>query len=140
MIGGRTRSRQVALQVLFSLDFREGETHLKFDAVTLEDAEGSEEVKAFAQVLVEGVLSDLARIDPLIRDAADNWEMGRIAAVDRNILRLAVHELLTGGEVPPAVAIDEAIELAKRFGGAGSGAFVNGILDRVRKELGVGAS
>ena len=139
MIGGRTRSRQVALQVLFSLDLREGETHLKFDPVTLQDADASEEVKAFARSLVEGVIAALPRIDELIRDATENWELDRIAAVDRNILRLSIHELLAGGDVPPAVAIDEAIELAKRFGGAGSGAFVNGVLDRVRKELGVQA-
>ena len=121
MIGSRTRSREIALQVLFSLDLRPGEPHLRFDPTTLEDAEASTEVKEFASELVQGVLADLARIDELIQGAADNWDMGRLATVDRNVLRLAVHEILSRDDIPPKVSINEAIELGKRFSGAQSG-------------------
>lgn len=136
MIGSRTRSREIALQTLFSWDVGPsgGPDALEH---TLADAEASPEVRAFAQQLVEGVLADLPRIDQAIAAAAENWSLERLAVVDRNILRLAVLELHTPEEVPPAVAIDEAIELGKRFSTAQSGAFINGVLDRVRRDLGL---
>ena len=137
MIGSRTRSRELALQVLFALDLREGEGQLRWDPTTLDDAEASREVKLFADELVQGVLADLPRLDKLIRASAENWDLERLACVDRNLLRLAVHELLSRDDIPPKVSINEAIELGKRFSGAQSGPFINGILDRVRTDLGI---
>ena len=92
-------------------------------------------VREFAQPLIDGMNAHLAEIDERIRRYAENYEFRRIAAVDRNVLRLAIYEMLFRDDIPPVVSINEAIELAKKFGGAESGRFVNGILDRVRKEL-----
>jgi N utilization substance protein B len=135
VIGSRTRSREIALQVLYSCD-REAVTDRKQWEPTLADAECSPEVRSFALELVEGVLADRARIDALIAGAADNWELSRLATVDRNILRVAVHELTARPDIPAKVSINEAIELGKRFSTAQSGAFINGILDRIRRDLG----
>jgi transcription antitermination protein NusB len=135
VIGSRSRSREIALQVLYSCD-RDAVTAAAQWEMTLADAEASPEVRAFARELVEGVLTDKARIDQLIAGAADNWELSRLAAVDRNILRVAVHELLARLDIPAKVSINEAIELGKRYSTAQSGAFINGILDRIRRDLG----
>jgi N utilization substance protein B len=91
------------------------------------------ESKAFAEGLVRGVNTEQQRLDDLIATAAEHWRVGRMAVVDRNVLRMAVYELLHDAEVPPAVVIDEAIEIAKKFGSAESGSFINGILDAVRR-------
>ena len=135
MIGSRSRSREIALQVLYSCDAVPAPTAETW-ASTLDDAEGSPEVKAFARELVAGTLAQRGEIDALIATAAENWELSRLAAVDRNILRLAVHELSSRADIPAKVSINEAIELGKRFSTAQSGGFINGILDRVRRDLG----
>ena len=135
MIGSRSRSREIALQVLYSCDAVPVPTG-ELWASTLDDAESSPEVKAFAQELVAGTLAQRGEIDALITIAAENWELSRLAAVDRNILRLAVHELSSRPDIPAKVSINEAIELGKRFSTAQSGAFINGILDRIRRDLG----
>jgi N utilization substance protein B len=88
-----------------------------------------------AERLVDAVIRDRVSLDKRAADAADNWRIERIAAVERNILRLGIHELIIA-EVPPKVAIDEAVQLAHWFGGAKAPAFVNGVLDRVAKQLG----
>lgn len=100
----------------------------EFDA----DPEGRE----YADNAVTGVMSSLERIDELIRRSSTNWRLERMARVDRNLLRIATWEIITQTEVPRAVIIDEAVELAKRFGGEDSGAFVNGVLDRIAEECG----
>ena len=92
-------------------------------------------VREFAQPLIDGMNAHLEEIDERIRRYAENYEFRRIATVDRNVLRLAIYEMLYRDDIPPVVSINEAIELAKKFGGAESGRFVNGILDQVRKEL-----
>lgn len=97
-----------------------------------------EDVKAFADQLFTGTLQRLPEIDPLISAHADNWDMKRMAVIDRNVLRLGVFELLRMEEVPAKVCINEAIELAKRFGDAESGKFINGILDAIHKKAHVG--
>lgn len=86
-----------------------------------------------AQRLVRGTLAEGARIDELIREHAENWRLERMPPIDRNILRLAIYEMLFEGNVPKVVIVDEAIELAKRFGSENSGRFVNGLLDGVLK-------
>ena len=92
-------------------------------------------VKDFARELFEGTVSDLATIDTLLRAHAAHWKLERMASVDRNVLRLAVFELLHRRETPPAVVINEALELARRFSDADSVEFVNGVLDAARKDL-----
>jgi len=97
---------------------------------------GDVEGRPFADQLVEEAAADLTRIDELIGAASRHWRLERMARVDRNILRLGVHELQRNTEVPRAVIIDEAVELAKRYGAEGSSVFVNGVLDRIAEELG----
>ena len=87
------------------------------------------EALLYARRLVEGTTTHLAELDEMIREQAENWRLERMSAVDRNVLRLAVYELLYEGDVPKLVVLDEAIELAKRFGSEQSGRFVNGLLD-----------
>ena len=93
------------------------------------------DLRDFALSLVEGTCARLAEIDAHIRSAARNWDITRMAALDRNILRLAVYELAYCNDIPPKVAINEAIELAKKFGTEESGQFVNGILDKIKEVL-----
>ena len=92
------------------------------------------DVQTFATQLFEGTVGYLAEIDPVITSHAEHWNLKRMAVIDRNILRLGVFELLHADRVPPKVCINEAIELAKRFGDAESGKFINGILDAVHKK------
>jgi transcription antitermination factor NusB len=92
------------------------------------------DIKQFANQLFEGTLTHLPEIDPLIASHADNWNLNRMAVIDRNILRLGAFELLHQEDVPPKVCINEAIELAKRFGDSESGKFINGILDAIHKK------
>ncbi|MGQ0554225.1 MAG: transcription antitermination factor NusB [Planctomycetota bacterium] len=134
-MGSRTRSREIALQVLYSCDHVTAPSAALWEA-TLGETEVSPEVRAFAHELVGGVLAQRGEIDRLITAAAENWDLARLAAVDRNVLRLGVHELLSRPDIPAKVSIDEAIELGKRYSTAQSGAFINGILDRVRRDLG----
>ena len=129
----RTKSREYALQMLYQADIRRSGPAQIPDAFWPEQ-ETTEEVKAFANQLFEGTLAHLAEIDPIISRHADNWDMKRMAVIDRNILRLGVFELLHLEEVPPKVCINEAVELAKRFGDEESGKFINGILDAIHKK------
>jgi len=96
------------------------------------DAEGRE----YADALVRGVREDVEKLDERIRAASQNWRLERMARIDRNALRLGTYELLTRTDVPRAVVLDEAVELAKRFGGEESSKFVNGVLDRIADDLG----
>jgi len=120
----------VALQLLYQHELN---PHVGEDTVRLfmRRRLGSEDLEQFCDRLYRGTLRHLADIDRLLAQVAENWSVERMALVDRNILRLGVYELLYEQETPPRVAIDEAIELAKRYGSAESAAFVNGILDRL---------
>lgn len=99
------------------------------------DQEVEEGVAEFANILVRGVEDGLARIDATIREVSHHWRIERMTRVDRNILRLATFELLSLPDVPRRVTLNEAIELAKRFGSEGSPGFVNGVLDRIANDL-----
>ncbi len=126
----RSRAREVALQLLFQHDHRaevDPERDRQFLQRRLRDAE----LEAFAERLYAGTLTHRTEIDGRLAAVAENWSVERMAAVDRNILRLGAYELLFTPETPPKVVIDESIELAKRFGSAESPAFVNGILDKL---------
>lgn len=127
----RTRARELALQALYQLDLR-GVEVLGDVGRFLSDSASEPEVRRFARRLIDGVWEHRARLDQTIGEVAENWEVHRMAVVDRNVLRLASFELLFLDDVPPKVAINEAIDLAKRYSTTDSGAFVNGILDRIR--------
>jgi len=134
---GRRRSRQVALQVLYAFDLGEATGEEGADRVfeTFSDHfELPEGARAFAKELVGGVAAHRDELDGRIGAAARNWRLERMAAVDRNILRMAVSELLDGTEAP-AVIINEAMEVGRRFSTDESGAFLNGVLDAIRKSL-----
>jgi N utilization substance protein B len=96
----------------------------------------SGEAAEFAARLLQGTLTSLGEIDPLIEETSEHWRLSRMAVMDRLVLRLAVYQMLHVADVPPAVAIDESIELATAYGGPESGRFVNGVLDAIRKRLG----
>ena len=132
-MGRRRLSREYALQILFEVDL----AGAPIDDVMERFWSGRKaetEVRGFAEQLVRGVLAGRQAIDDRIGSAAEHWRLERMATVDRNVLRMAIHELLTGDN-PAPVVIDEAIEVAKRYGGEGSGSFINGILDEVRVRL-----
>jgi N utilization substance protein B len=129
----RTRGREVALQLLY-----QREHNAKTDRAALEqfvrDRLREEPIRTFCVFLYDGVVAHLADIDAKISAAAENWRLSRMPTVDRNILRLGAFELLFMQDTPAAVAFDEAIELARRYGTADSSSFVNGVLDRLRRE------
>lgn len=128
----RSRAREVALQLLFQRDHNpqadrpaiERFVHARLREPSLE---------AFCLSLYDGVVAHQADIDQRLAEAAENWRLPRMAAVDRNVLRLGAHELLYMPETPPNVILDEAIELARRYGTGDSSAFVNGVLDKLRQ-------
>jgi len=126
----RRRAREIALQVLYQLDIDPGAPE-KVLALHWENFQPSEPAREFCQRLVEGVLAHQPEIDRLIEENSENWTMKRMAVVDRNILRLAAFELRYCPDIPFKVTLNEAIELAKRFGADDSGAFINGILDKI---------
>lgn len=135
----RHRARQQALQLLFEWDLRRLplEDILKgyYESLLVsEEAPGKPERDPFAETLVRGVISEIGVIDESITKHAEHWKIQRMPTVDRNLLRLAVYEMLRT-TTPPAVAIDESLELARRFSGEESVHFINGVLDAVRREL-----
>jgi N utilization substance protein B len=134
-MGARTTAREAALQMLFAIDASGTEVERAI-ADFWRELPGDAEDRAYADAAVRGVASSLASIDERIAKASTNWRVERMTRVDRNVLRLGVWELSERPEVPRAVALDEAVEVAKRFGTEESGAFVNGVLDRIADELG----
>ncbi|MGB2630602.1 MAG: transcription antitermination factor NusB [Candidatus Omnitrophota bacterium] len=129
----RTLSREIALKILYAWDISKEpveEVHRKFWENN--DISG-EKVREFSDLLVFGVNSNLGKIDEIIAGHAINWRMDRMATIDRNVLRIASFELLFAPDIPPKVAINEAIDLAKKYGDKDSGKFVNGILDNINK-------
>lgn len=139
-MASRHLSRSVVLQSLYEWDFR-GRDNSQLDAIIerniQEFAPGLEET-AFIQELIKGVLGKMDELDAVIEKAAPAWPINQVAIVDRNVLRIGIYELLFGNrdEVPPKVAINEAIELAKTFGGENSGKFINGVLGTIYREIG----
>lgn len=127
----RTRGREIALQVLYQLEQNPGQGPDEVSQFILRRLR-EPKLCGFAAALVGGVQKHQERIDALISEVAENWRIDRMAAIDRNILRLGAYELLYCEDVPTSVAINEAIELAKRYSTAQSSRFVNGILDRLQ--------
>ncbi len=139
-MASRHLSRSIAMQSLYEWDFR-GRNNSRLDQIVekniKEFAPGMEET-VFVRELVNGVIEKLDKLDAVIEKAAPAWPINQVAIVDRNVLRIGIYELLFGNrdEVPPKVAINEAIELAKSFGGENSGKFINGVLGTIYREIG----
>ncbi|MDZ4818206.1 MAG: transcription antitermination factor NusB [Planctomycetota bacterium] len=125
----RSRSREVALQVLYQDDLNPGNNPGQADQFLCARLRNDVDLIGLARSLVSGVRRNRQELDEMLGKIADNWSLGRMAATDRNVLRLGAYEILFFG-TPDRVAINEAVELAKRFGSAHSAQFVNGILDR----------
>jgi N utilization substance protein B len=131
-MGQRRRAREHALQMLFQIDLTGVSPRDVFrDFWT--DHTAPSEIRGFAEELVLGVYGDLRELDRWIIGSAEHWRIERMAVVDRNVLRMAVHEIVHDAETPDAVIIDEAIEVAKKYGSEESGSFINGVLDAIRK-------
>ena len=122
------------MQVLYGIDLAQGDLQ---EALTLfwNNFEAPEKVKAFSSALVTGTWNNRQQIDALIGSCAENWSVERMSIVDRSILRMAVYEFLYCDEIPPKVAINEAIDLGKIFGSENSGAFINGVLDALYAKM-----
>ena len=133
-MGKRRKAREAAVQYHFWRDLQRGEGPEKLDEFW-EFCPATPRAREFAQPLIEGMVAHLPEIDERIRSYSENYEFHRISPVDRNVLRLAIYEMLYRDDIPPVVSINEAIELAKTFGSGDSGRFVNGILDRVKNDL-----
>ena len=134
-MGKRRTARTLALQALYQWNLQQEQATQPWDSWDDRDVDPSSMV--FAKTLVEGVIQHRDAIDAAISKHAHNWGMNRLSVVDRNVLRIAVFELLYLEDIPLAVTINEAIEIAKQFGDDESGGFVNGILDGLSKSQGV---
>ncbi|MCO4770537.1 MAG: transcription antitermination factor NusB [Deltaproteobacteria bacterium] len=139
-MGGRRQAREQALQLLYQVDLGQRSVDDAFRLFWDDEEEPTEpDVVEFARILARGVRAQTERIDELISDASINWKIRRMSLVDRNILRIAVFEFIGRDDIPAMVSINEAIELGKRFGTTDSGGFINGILDRIARNLGLTA-
>jgi N utilization substance protein B len=131
-MGGRRLSREMALKVLFQIDLVSTniEETLKY---TFGNDKFLDEVKEFTLILVKGVMINLSEIDKAINNYTNNWSLERITNIDRNILRMAIYEILYLNNIPKSVSINEAVELAKKYGTKSSFSFVNGVLGKINK-------
>jgi len=130
----RTKARESALQVLYQVDITGGEFEAALEDFCATKERLEESVKDFVRVLVSGAIGNLKKIDSIISHFATNWQIKRMATVDRNLLRLATYELVFMEDIPDKVSLNEAVELAKKYGDEESSKFVNGVLDKVAKE------
>ncbi len=133
-MGSRREAREWAVQLLFQMDYNPGDMDVAFNAFWAE-RDAKPKSRAFVEELVRGVNDHRAEIDAVIQKTAENWHLSRMAGVDRNVIRLAIYEMMYRAEIPAAVSINEAVEIVKSMGDVGSSRFVNGILDKVRREL-----
>lgn len=132
-MGNRRKARELALQVLFQVEFAKQKLKEVWDHFWKENP-SEPEVCDFAQLLVEGTLRNLTELDAIIEGTSTNWKLSRMAAVDRNLLRQATFELLYLQDIPSSVTINEAVEIAKKYGTEESSSFINGILDKISHE------
>ncbi len=132
----RTRAREFALQVLYQMDITKDSADVSLDNFWQAHADEniSAEIKDFTDQLVTGVAENLKTIDAKISGYATNWQLERMAVIDRNILRLSGYELIYRSDIPPKVSINEAVELAKKYSGQEASKFVNAILDKINLE------
>ena len=133
-MASRRESREWAVQLLFQLDYNPGELGPVFKDFWSEK-QVTVKSRTFVEELVRGVLDNQQAIDKLIGACAQNWSLPRMAGVDRNVIRLSTYEMMFRPDIPPAVSINEAVEVARTLGDVSSSRFVNGLLDRVRREI-----
>ena len=139
-MGTRRQARELALQILYQFDSLKESSSDSEDVEELlslfwdgNDIASDDDTKEFSSILVRGSCSNLPSIDKILTSYSDNWRLKRMSTIDRNILRIAIYELLYLSNIPPPVTINEAVELGKRFGTEESGSFINGILDKIRE-------
>jgi N utilization substance protein B len=130
-MGNRRRARELAMQALFYMDMRQDDSSEMLDHYCQCFAPSKKILPFFLQ-LVEGVLDSKPELDAIIENFSSNWKVYRMSCVDRNVMRIAVYELMFCDEIPSKVSINEAVDVGKKFGTEESGAFINGILDSIR--------
>lgn len=130
-MGSRRKSRELALQALFDMDMSQNNSEERIE-LFCQNFTPSNKALPFFQGLILGVKKNKKEIDSLIEKFSSNWKISRISCVDRNVMRIAVYEMLYCEDIPSKVSINEAIEIGKKYGAEDSGAFINGILDSVR--------
>ncbi|MBI4843037.1 MAG: transcription antitermination factor NusB [Nitrospirae bacterium] len=129
----RRRAREYALKLLFQAEFTENGLSDEIWKSFWSGHNADEKLKDFTRAITEGTLKHIKHLDEIITKAADNWSVDRMSAVDRNILRIAAYELIYRDDIPYAVTINEAVEIAKKYSAEDSASFINGILDRIFK-------
>lgn len=134
-MGKRRQSRELAVQFLYQTDITGRENWQKELEYFWKEQDTSPDIKEFSNRIINTVTEKIEEIDKLIASYTTNWDISRISVVDRNILRAAIGELLYMDDIPPIVSINEAVDIAKKYGTSESGKFVNGILDKIRMEL-----
>ena len=133
-MGNRRLSRELVIQFLYLSEMNEGELDTQLKSFW-ESNSCQEDVRSFTEDILSDIFDHKKEIDARLEKYSDNWTLSRMAVIDRNLLRMAASELMYSKTVPPKVAIDEAVEIAKKFGTEDSSNFINGILDRILKEL-----
>ena len=129
----RRKAREYALQMLFQSEFAGKEKRGAYPEDLMPSAKEKDGTKKFVEELITGTIRNIEEIDKVIQAAADNWDLNRMAAVDRNILRLAIFEILYRDDIPSAVTINEALEIAKKYSSLESVPFINGLLDKIAR-------
>ncbi len=130
----RTLAREHALKILYQFDITKRPMDAVVDSYWKAEETKDEEIITYANILAEGVCGHIQDIDHKISDYATNWQIKRMAIIDRNVMRIGLYELQHTTDIPPKVAINEAVELAKKYGDLESSKFVNGILDKIHKK------
>jgi len=134
-MGNRRYSRELVIQFLYLTEMNEGEIEIQLKAFWENNSCKEEDVRSFTEDILKDIFDHKEEIDAQLEKYSDNWTLSRMAVIDRNLLRMAASELMYSKTVPPKVAIDEAVEIAKKYGTADSPNFINGVLDRILKEL-----
>ena len=134
-MGNRRFSRELVIQFLYLTEMNDGDIAHQLEAFWENNPNKDESVQTFTEDILNNIFEHKKEIDAQLEKYSDNWTLSRMTVIDRNLLRMAASELMYSKTVPPKVVIDEALEIAKRFGTADSPNFINGILDRILKEL-----
>lgn len=129
----RTKARECALKILYAIDITGQGPDESIDVFWLNNEESDNQTREFADSVVRGVCKNMELIDSVITKYTTNWQLKRMAVIDRNVIRCATYELLFREDIPPKVSINEAIDMAKKYGDKDSGGFVNGVLDKINK-------
>jgi N utilization substance protein B len=135
-MGLRHLGREIALKALYQMDVS-GDASLESMAAFFENQPGDDRAQRFARQIVVGVCSERDALDERLAESIENWSIKRLSRIDHNILRMGLYELMRLNDIPAPVTIDEAIELAKRYGDRDSAPFINGVLDRIANQLGL---